>query len=453
MSGVPEATVEGRLLESAALAVASYTGFAGSAVSREALRRALRARLAAGLDAATLLEATARGDAALVHPLAQAAMVGETYFFRHPEHFQLLLAEVLPAALGRGASVLRAWSAGCASGEEAYSLAGCLLAAAAGAGRPVRVEVVGTDLQEGSLAAARAASYGEWSVRPAGPQLVPVLAPADAAGSGRRHKVLPHVRGVCRFEAHNLLVPPPEALGTFDVIFCRNVLCYFEREAARRVVAHLASVLRPGGLLAFAAVDVDGPPPELVPWSPSDVQLFTRPLPGAPARATPPTRALLASPPAVARRATPPPPRPALPPAQALPPVPASSPAAVTSPAPAPGPAARVPQAPVPAPEDPCVAQHLAALEHIERGQRARAVELLEALVDGAPHYAPGLLELALLRGRAGRQDEARILMEELLSRLGGLQEEAVVAGPELLPARYYRASAEAFLAGRRAGA
>jgi chemotaxis protein methyltransferase CheR len=481
-------TVEPRLLEAAAAAVARYTGFTSSAVSREALKRALlrAAQGAAGPaagpgagpsaggtaggspggnalragDAAALLEAALRGDASLVHPLAQAAMVGETYLFRHPEHFQLLLERTLPALLGRGATALRAWSAGCASGEEAYSLAGVLKAAAERAARerggpPASVEVVGTDLSEAALASARAAVYGEWSVRPAGPHLVPVLEPLPkGAEKGARRTVLPELRALCRFQPHNLLATPPEALGTFDVIFCRNVLCYFERDMARTVAAHLASVLRPGGLLAFAAVDVDGVPPGLVPWGEGEVQLFTRPLPGA-AHATPqspraapvkaaPVRAAPARlPPAKAAPVKPAPPEPA--PAKAAPARPAAPKAAAPA-KPAPGKGSAEGEGPA------GVAWHLAALEHIERGELGRAVELLEALVDAAPGYAPGLLELALLRQREGRAGEAAVLMQELLAQLEGLDEGAGVDGPEVLPVRYYRASARAFLAARRVG-
>ena len=69
-------------------------------------------------------------DAALLHHLAVRSTVSETYFFRHPEHFEALAEFVVPPLLQSGRTALRAWSAGCATGEEAYSLAALLLATA-----------------------------------------------------------------------------------------------------------------------------------------------------------------------------------------------------------------------------------------------------------------------------------------------------------------------------------
>ena len=66
----------------------------------------------------------------LLHRLAVKTVVSETYFFRHPEHFDLLVERLVPALLQEGRTTLRAWSAGCATGEEAYSLAAALMAAA-----------------------------------------------------------------------------------------------------------------------------------------------------------------------------------------------------------------------------------------------------------------------------------------------------------------------------------
>ena len=108
--------------------------------------------------------------------VVRASLVGETYFFRHPEHFRFISREGLPRVMRSGVTHLRGWSAGCATGEEAYSLAACLLSAALPG---ITVDVVGTDINEGSLTTARRATYGAWSRRESGPHLFPLYRPLE----------------------------------------------------------------------------------------------------------------------------------------------------------------------------------------------------------------------------------------------------------------------------------
>jgi len=225
-----------------------WTGFSRDAILPDAVRRA-----AAGLGAPDeVLQRAARRDLPVVHALCQAVSVGETYFFRHPEHFRWLATRFLPEVLEAGRASIHAWSAGCATGEEAYSVAACLLDLLPWP-RTVGVEVLGTDLLERNLEAARKGEYGAWSRRPSGPVLHPIFKDAGTD----RVRIDDTVRAVTRFAEHNLLDEPP---GRFDLIFCRNVLVYFSPEAVRRVARHLSRALAPGGALLFGSMDLSEPP-------------------------------------------------------------------------------------------------------------------------------------------------------------------------------------------------
>ncbi|TMA27314.1 MAG: SAM-dependent methyltransferase [Deltaproteobacteria bacterium] len=372
---------------------AAWTGFSRDAILPDAIRRAV------GRDPDEMLRRARRRDPAVVHSLCQAVSVGETFFFRHQEHFKYIASQFLPKRVEQGATQVRAWSAGCATGEEAYSLAACLLEVAPWP--PGSIEVLGTDLIERNLTAARAATYGAWSKRASAPILHPLCHPIE----GDRVRIDERVRKATRFENRNLLDEPP-AGGPFDLIFCRNVLVYFSAKASRTVVAHLVSALAPWGVLFFGPMDVThGAPHGLVPGARPEEQIWRRPDPDEPRPAKPARRH--------AAPAAPPPPS----------------------------------QKKMPAPPEP-VALHLRALRHIDRGERHVAERALTELCQLVPDYVPGLVERALLKMRNGEQSAAAQLMREVLRRTEKLGPEEMLAGPEPLPVRFYRESADNFLRG-----
>jgi chemotaxis protein methyltransferase CheR len=176
--------------------------------------------------------------------LAEALRVGETRFFRHAAHVGALERVVVPELRARRARErhLRAWSAGCASGEEAYTLAILL-----GEGVPPgwRIEVLGTDISEDAIATARAGVYEAAAVEsvPA-PLRARCFAPGPHPGAVR---VAAEVAARVRFERRNLLEPLyPRRL---DVVLCRNVLIYFDGAARKATVQKLIDSLAPGGYL------------------------------------------------------------------------------------------------------------------------------------------------------------------------------------------------------------
>jgi chemotaxis methyl-accepting protein methylase len=378
------------LVEQLSEYAAQWTGFSRDAILPDAIRRA-----AASLgDPAQVLRLAAQRDRTVVHALCQAVSVGETFFFRHPEHFRYIATTLLPELFSEKRAIVRAWSAGCATGEEAYSIAACLLELLP---LGVSADVFATDLLERNLATARAGLYGMWSRRPSGPLLHQVFHEV----SPERVAVHDRVRAAVRFAEHNLLEPAP---GEFEIIFCRNVLVYFSPEAGRLAVKHLATALAPGGALFFGSMDVTEPPPDLVSAGPPELQIFRKPDTKKPARA-----------------------RPAAAPIQPAPYVPRKRP-----------------------PEP--VALHLKALVHIERGEKKRAATELSDLLREVPDYVPGVLERALLHVRMGEPSAAASLMREVLKRTEKLPAEEMLPGPEPLPVSFYRDSAQTFLRSARGG-
>jgi chemotaxis protein methyltransferase CheR len=196
-------------------------------------------------------------SSAALDDLVVELTVGETYFFREPAQFQFLRSEVLPELRRRGTAV-RAWSAACASGEEAYSLAILFEQEAAGP----RTHLLATDISRAALAKARTAVYGPWSLRGEGAAAaLPFLQPYEG-----RYLVAERVRRRVHFEYLNLALDAYPSLTTdtwgMNIILCRNVLIYFDQETIQAVARRLYQALAPGGWLLTAASD-----PPLAPYA------------------------------------------------------------------------------------------------------------------------------------------------------------------------------------------
>lgn len=180
-----------------------------------------------------------------VTTLVEAAVVGETYFFRHPE--QLAAIRQLAIAATPRERPLAIWSAGCATGEEPYTLAMELL----DAGRiGVGDHILATDVSSRALAVAKEARYGEWSLR----RLDPVVRNRHFESQPPQVLVRPQIRAMVEFRRHNLVREPAPATG-FDLVVCRNVLIYFNPPTASLVVEKLAVTLAPGGILVLGPVE------------------------------------------------------------------------------------------------------------------------------------------------------------------------------------------------------
>lgn len=168
----------------------------------------------------------------------------ETHFFREPKHFERLRAE-LQARLKKGLSgTLRIWSAACSTGEEPYSVA-MMLADVLGE-RPW--QVFASDLSSKVLADAQRAIYGRQRAQEVPRDLALRYLLEGYDESEGLYKIDPDLCRRVSFRAINLMEPLPQ-LESFDFIFLRNVLIYFDAAAKRRIVESVASKLKPGGLL------------------------------------------------------------------------------------------------------------------------------------------------------------------------------------------------------------
>lgn len=163
----------------------------------------------------------------------------ETYFFRDPIHFDFLRQEILPRA--RATGHFRVWSAASSSGEEAYSIAMTLAEHLAGSAW----EILGSDISAQMLAKAVAARYPRDRSNGIAAQLMSKYCLKD--DSDGSFVVAPELRRRVRFQPINLTQPVSPGIGSFDVIFLRNVMIYFDAETKRRVLAHLMPRLKPGG--------------------------------------------------------------------------------------------------------------------------------------------------------------------------------------------------------------
>ncbi len=234
-----EMTTEHRL-EELADRVFRELGFAPTDLLRQRLDRVVRQRikLAGFTDLDSYLNYLGGAGGEEFTRLVQALTINETYFFREPRHFAAL-ERLLPGLAARARPV-RILSAGCASGEEAYSLA---ITACRTLGEPGAFEVVGVDVDEGALSRAREGVYGGWSFREDALKSAGDFLKAE----GDTWRVVPEIKGRVRFERMNLVESAPA--GPFHVVFCRNLLMYLTPENRRAVVDRLARELAPGGVL------------------------------------------------------------------------------------------------------------------------------------------------------------------------------------------------------------
>jgi chemotaxis protein methyltransferase CheR len=160
-----------------------------------------------------------------------------TAFFRETHHFEML------AAHGRRAGALRIWSSACSTGEEPYSAAIALREARCTA------RILASDIDTDALAVGRRGVYRMEALESAGlKRMQPHFLKGIGANAGLA-LLRPEVRGMVSFELRNLLAENWAAGESFDAIFCRNVIIYFDRAAQQRLLDRLAAVLVPGGLL------------------------------------------------------------------------------------------------------------------------------------------------------------------------------------------------------------
>lgn len=177
--------------------------------------------------------------------LIDALTTHQTSFFRESHHFTFLTEEVLPAFGRRG---ITAWSAGCSTGEEAWTLAMVLAEHLEHVGYP-DFEILATDVSAQALRHAATAVYAEDSVNGVEGGLLRKYLMRSRNRSRQLVRIVPELRGKVHFVRANLVAANPEIAPNADLVFCRNVMIYFDKPTQRLLLGRLVEALSPGGYL------------------------------------------------------------------------------------------------------------------------------------------------------------------------------------------------------------
>ena len=193
-------------------------------------------------DLCALIRATS--EPAVGRQVVEAMTTNETYFFRDPAHYEAIRTVLLPRLKEerRETKTLRFWSAAASTGQEAYSLAMLLLEMGLG---NWNISIVGTDLSTAVLERARAGKYLQIEVNRGLP--APLLVKYFKR-EGLEWQLKDEVRRMVRFEQDDLR-RGSSVMGPFDLVFCRNVLIYFDVDTKRKILARIRQCLAPGGHL------------------------------------------------------------------------------------------------------------------------------------------------------------------------------------------------------------
>ncbi|WP_027580054.1 protein-glutamate O-methyltransferase [Bradyrhizobium sp. Ai1a-2] len=189
-------------------------------------------------------------DNELTH-LIDVVTTNKTDFFREPAHFTFLKEVAVPALLkprGRGSHGLKIWSAACSTGMEAYTTA-MVLDDMTRSGTRFQFRILGTDISTAVLRLAKAAIYTRDVIAPVPAEFVKRYFLSSKDRSSNEVRVVPELRRLTNFMRMNLMDSSYPVDRDVDIIFCRNVLIYFDRQTQRKVVDQLCSHLRPGGYL------------------------------------------------------------------------------------------------------------------------------------------------------------------------------------------------------------
>jgi chemotaxis protein methyltransferase CheR len=188
----------------------------------------------------------------LAREVVEAMTTNESFFFRDDKPFQHFRAQALPrliAARPAGAT-LRIWSAASSTGQEAYSVAMILAECKAVVGSR-KIEIIGTDIARGPLTRARDGQYTQFEVQ----RGLPVQYLMKYFKKEEPHwRIVPEIRDMAQFREFNLL-GDLRSLGRFDIVFCRNVLIYFDQVTKTRVLEAMAAQMPPDGMLYLGGAE------------------------------------------------------------------------------------------------------------------------------------------------------------------------------------------------------
>jgi len=230
--------------------IARDRGFGCGAYKEGCMRRRLAVRMRArGVHTYDEYRRLLTGDPTEYDRLLDALTINVTKFYRNAETWAALAERFLPALWAARGGAVRAWSAGCASGEEPYTIAMLLLEQGGAASEVSRAAIDATDIDRASLARAQEGRYREAAFD----EMPAALVHRWTAGAGER-TVKPEVRALVRFAPRDLLREPAPH-PPYDLIVCRNVVIYFDRPTQERLFQSFVDALQPGGILVLGKVE------------------------------------------------------------------------------------------------------------------------------------------------------------------------------------------------------
>lgn len=228
-------------------------GFACASYKEKCLRRRIAVRMRArGVHSYADYARVLDSDLTEYERLLDALTINVTKLFRNWSVYEAIAEHVVPA-LWRSEDEISVWSAGCSSGEEPYSLAILFhrYAALHGLlGRIGHVDIIGTDIDRASLSAADRGQFPE-----AGFEETPAELRERYFSATPPYTIAPAAKKMVRFERRDLLDDVPRAHGGFQLITCRNVLIYFDRDTQERLLTRFHDALAPDGYLVLGKVE------------------------------------------------------------------------------------------------------------------------------------------------------------------------------------------------------
>ncbi|CCE04309.1 Chemotaxis protein methyltransferase [Bradyrhizobium sp. STM 3843] len=252
ISAVPATQLSDRHFRSIAQLIESQVGIKLPAAKRLMLEGRLHKRVRAlnfsgiGEYVDNLFE-QGQLELELTH-LIDVVTTNKTDFFREPSHFVFMKDVAVPELLkARGRKDLKVWSAACSMGMEAYTAA--MVLDDMTRGRTFQYRILGTDISTAVLALAKAAIYTRDALAPVPAEFIKRYFLRSRDRTSTEVRVVPELRRMTNFMRMNLMDSSYPVDRDVDIIFCRNVLIYFERETQRKVIEQLCSHLRPGGYL------------------------------------------------------------------------------------------------------------------------------------------------------------------------------------------------------------
>jgi two-component system CheB/CheR fusion protein len=227
-----------------------FTFYKKSTIKRRLARRMTLHKIETMGEYLKLIE----GNREELDAIFREILIQVTSFFRDPEVFQALAAKIFPKLLvGKPAGeAVRIWVPGCSTGEEAYSIAICLLEHFGDHRAGTPIQIFATDISDAAIEKARAGAYPADALREVSPERVRRFFTQIEGG----HEVNPQVREICIFARHDVTKDP--AFSKLDLIACRNLLIYFEPILQRKVLATFHYALKSTGVLLLGKSEILG---------------------------------------------------------------------------------------------------------------------------------------------------------------------------------------------------